>query len=118
MSFIHKFEDLSSRQKQIDELRGKRGASEKRIYLDEATNEFDLAKEIEIESKYLIFNPDNTRIRTSVLNHLGNVILKKEEIDPLDEFYQKKEDISTQNFLLNLLLERAKSVASIYKQLE
>ena len=118
MSFIHKFEDLSSRQKQIDELRGKRGASEKRIYLDEATNEFDLAKEIEIESKYLIFNPDNTRIRTSVLNHLGNVILKKEEIDPLDEFYQKKEDISTQNFLLNLLLERAKSGASIYKQLE
>lgn len=118
MSFNHVFEDLPSRQKQIYELRSKRGASEKRIYLDEASNEFDLAKEIEIESKYLIFNPDNTRIRTSVLNHLGKVTLNKENVDPLDEFYQKKEDASTQNFLLNLLLDRAKTGASIYKQLE
>ncbi len=118
MSFNHVFEDLASRQKQIEELVGKRSASKKRFYLDEENNVYDEAIEIEIESKYLIFNPDNTRIRTSVLNHLGNVNLSSDENDPLDAFYQTKENSSTQDFLFNLLFDRAKSGMSIYKQLK
>lgn len=117
MVFNHTFEDLASRQKQIEELVGKRSVSKKRFYLDEETNDYDEAVEVEIESKYLIFNPDNTRIRTAVLNYLGSVNLNSDVNDPLDAFYQTKENNSTQDFLFDLLFNRAKSGVSIYNQL-
>ena len=59
-------------------------------HLETARGLYDQAKDSDKERilKYLIFNPDNTRIRTSVLNHLGNVNLSSDENDPLDAFYQ------------------------------
>ena len=112
------FENLASRQKQIDDLINKRNASKRKFFLDEEANEYDEAIEVEIDSKYLIFNPDNTRIRTTILNHLEQVSLSDDGENAIDTFYQKKENKKTQDYLFQTLTERAKSGASIYNQLK
>lgn len=117
---VRHFEVQETRESYFEEATSSGRLNTRNYYFDvgsNSNNNFDVAKEIEVKSKYLIFNPDNTRIRGAVLSHLNTGSLA-DNVDSIDSFYQTKNDQDTQDFLYQLLLERALSGRKIYRELK
>ena len=114
------FEIQETRESYFEEATSSGRLNTRKYYLDlggNSENGFDEAKEIEVKSKYLIFNPDNTRIRGAVLSRYKTGSLA-ENLNSIDDFYQTKNDKETQDFLYDLLLERALMGRKIYRELK
>ena len=114
------FEVQETRESYFEEATSSGRLNTRKYYLDlggSSQNSYDEAKEIEVKSKYLIFYPDNTRIRGAVLSHCKTGSLA-ENVDSIDDFYQTKNDQETQDFLYQLLLERALMGRKIYRELK
>lgn len=75
---------------------------------------------IKLPIKTLIFNPENTRIRTDILSELG---FEKNSDEAMDEFYQNKENKKLQKMLFEWCLREAGGTderveKNIYKRLK
>lgn len=68
------------------------------------SNQMITVHEIKLPINTLIFNPDNTRIRSDVLSFMG---FSEENATALDMFYDNKENIDNQEFLYEKCLNAA-----------
>ena len=67
------------------------------------SNQMITVHEIKLPINTLIFNPDNTRIRSDVLSFMG---FSEENATALDMFYDNKENIDNQEFLYEKCLNQ------------
>lgn len=97
----------------------------KNLYEDSTTHEMQLLEDnrkeelkvIYIDIDYLIYNADNTRVRTDVLQDYE---IKNTDSDKFDsEFYNKRNDVATQDYLHRKLFNYANDKdANIYEEIK
>jgi hypothetical protein len=107
------FKNLDFRKKLIEEQIAKHPEKTDVIY--DINNTEVTVQTISIPIDTLIFNPDNTRVKTDVLGHLG---FKDDSKEAFDQWYENKEVQENQNLLFTWCLREAKGKKPVYNALK
>ena len=107
------FKDLDFRKKLIEDQIANQPDKTDVIY--DINNNEVVVQTISIPIHTLIFNPDNTRVKTDVLGHLG---FEADSKQAFDQWYENKEVQDNQDLLFTWCLREAKGKKPVYNALK